>query len=120
MVRATAVVALCERRRFAVAIALGGHRPPLQNLRAVAADCLDRATFHRLFAQRFFLGRFGLSINVGMTAVIVATEIRGSGFTTKITINALVIDVELPVDIFGIFICGVGPCLKLLVKRRGF
>jgi len=87
-----------------------------RNLCAVAPDCLDRATFHRLFAQGFFLGRFGLFINVGMATVIVATEVRGSGFTAKIAVDALVIDVELSVDIFGIFICSVGHCLKLLVK----
>jgi len=27
---------------------------PYRNLRAVAANGLDRATFHRLFAERFF------------------------------------------------------------------
>ena len=89
-------------------------------LRAVAADRLDRATFHRLFAQSFFLGRFGLFINIGMAAVIVATEIRRSGFTAKVAIDALVIDIELSVDIFGIFICGVSHFSKLPVKRRGY
>jgi hypothetical protein len=90
------------------------------NLGAVAANCLDRATFHRLFAQRFFLGRFGLFINVGMAAVIITTEVRRSGFTAEVTVNALVIDIELSVDIFGVFICGVSHFSKLLVKRRGY
>ena len=116
MVRATAVAALCERRCFARAIKSGGHRPPLQKSRAVAADGLDRATFHRFFAERFFLGRFGLFVNVGVPAIIVATEIRRCGFTAKIAVNALVIDVELSIYIFGVFICGVGHFLKL-VKR---
>jgi hypothetical protein len=45
--------------------AIGGHRPPQQKtLRAVAADRLDRATFHRLFAERLFFRRFGLFVNV--------------------------------------------------------
>jgi hypothetical protein len=54
-----------------------------------------------------------------MAAVIVATEVRGSGLTAKVAVDALVIDIELSVDIFGIFICGVGHFSKLLVKRRG-
>jgi hypothetical protein len=54
-----------------------------------------------------------------MAAVIVATEVRGSGLTAKIAVDALVIDIELSVDIFGIFICGVSHFSKLLVKRRG-
>jgi hypothetical protein len=77
-------------------------------LRAVATDRLDRTTFHRLFAERFFLGRFGLFINVGMPTIIVATEVRGRGFTAKIAIDALVIDIEFSIYIFRIFICGIG------------
>src|SRR5438445_2928825 len=79
-----------------------------RNLRAVAANGLDRATLHRLFAESFFLGRFGLFINVGVPAIIIATEVRRRGFTAKITVDALVIDVELSFDILGVFICGVG------------
>ena len=85
-----------------------------KNLRAVAADGLDRATFHRLFAERFFLGRFGLFVNVGMPAIIIATEVRGRGLTAKIAVDALVIDVELSIYIFGIFISGVRHFLKLV------
>jgi hypothetical protein len=55
-----------------------------------------------------------------MTAVIVATEIRRSGFTAKVAVDALVIDVELSVHIFGIFICGVSHFSKLPIKRRGY
>jgi len=87
--------------------------------RAVAANCLDRATFHRLFTQGFFFRRFGLFINVGMAAVVIATEVRGSGFTAKIAVDALVIDIELSVDIFGVFICDVSHFSKLLVESRG-
>src|SRR5947209_20577321 len=76
MVRATAVAALCERRAFLLDIESGDQRPPLQNLRAVAANRLDRASFHRFLAQGFFLRRFGLFIDIRMAAVIVATKIR--------------------------------------------
>ena len=91
---------------------------PYKNLRAVAANGLDRATFHRLFAERFFLRRFRLFVYVGMSTVVVTTEVRGRGFTTKIAVYALVVDVELSFDILGIFICGVGHFLKL-VKTSG-
>jgi hypothetical protein len=33
-------------------------------LLAVIADCFDRTTLHSLFAERFFLGTFGLFIHV--------------------------------------------------------
>src|SRR5882724_2215563 len=75
IVRATAVAAVCDRRGFLLGIGFGGHSRRYRNLRAVAADGLDRAAFHRLFAERFFLGRFGLFVNVGVPAIIVATEI---------------------------------------------
>ena len=91
---------------------------PYRNLRAVAANGLDRATFHRLFAERFFLRRFRLLVYVGMSTIVVTTEVRGRGFTAKIAVYALVVDVELSFDILGIFICGVGHFLKL-VKTSG-
>ena len=89
-----------------------------RNLRAVAANGLDRATFHRLFAERFFLRRFGLLVHVGMPDIIIATEVRGRGLTAKIAVDALVVDVELSIYILGIVICGVGHYLKL-VKTSG-
>ena len=91
---------------------------PYKNLRAVAANGLDRATLHRLFAERFLIRRFRLLVYVGMSTIIVTTEVRGRGFTTKIAVYALVVDVELSFDILGIFICGVGHFLKL-VKTSG-
>jgi hypothetical protein len=84
----------------------------LRHLRAVAANGFDRATFHRLFAERFFLRRFRLLVYVGMPTIIVTTEVRGRGFTTKIAVDALVIDVELSLYVLGVFICGVGHFFK--------
>ena len=89
-----------------------------RNLRAVADNGLDRATFHRLFAERFFLRRFRLLVYVRMSTIVVTTEVRGRCFTAKIAVYALVVDVELSFDIFGIFICGVGHFLEL-VKTSG-
>ncbi len=85
-----------------------------RNLRAVAANGLDRATFHRLFAERFFLRRFGLLVYVGMPTIVVTTEVRGRGLTAKIAVDALVIDVELSFYILRVFICGVGHFSKLV------
>jgi hypothetical protein len=76
-----------------------GHRPPLQKmsiLGAVVANCFDRTTFHCFLAKRFFFRRFGLLVNVGMAAVIVALEIGRGGFTTQIAVDALLVDVVLP------------------------
>jgi hypothetical protein len=85
---------------------------PYRNLRAVAANGLDRATFHRLFAERFLIRRFRLLVYVGMSTIIVTTEVRGRGLTAKIAVYALVIDIELSLYILGVFICGVGHFFK--------
>src|SRR5256885_7618460 len=45
--------------------------------------------------RSFFLGRFGLFVNVGVPAIIVTTEVRRCGFAAKIAVDALVIDIEL-------------------------
>src|SRR6266404_5677262 len=76
-------------------------------LSAVAADRLDRAAFHRLLAERFFLGTFRLLVNEGVAAVVVAFVISGRGFPAKIAVDALVIDVVGTRDVFRIFICGI-------------
>ena len=76
-------------------------------LAAVAADGLDRATFLRFLAKRFFLGTLRLLIDKGMAAVVVALEIRGRGFAAQIAIDALVIDVKFTVYVFRIFVCGI-------------
>jgi hypothetical protein len=77
-------------------------------LRAVAADRFDRATFHRLFAERFFLGRFGLLVDEGMAAIVVALEVSRRRFPAEITVDALIIDIEFSLYVFGIFVCHVG------------
>ena len=57
-------------------------------------------------------GDSGLLVYVGMSTIVVTTEVRGRGFTAKIAVDALVIDVELSLYILGIFICGVGHFFK--------
>jgi hypothetical protein len=77
-------------------------------LGSVAPDRFDRATFLRLIAKRFFLGRFGLLVNVGMAAVVVPFEIGWGGLAAKIAIDTLVVDVEFPLDVLRIFVCDIG------------
>src|SRR4051812_26410210 len=76
-------------------------------LRAVAPDCFNRATFHGFLAKGLFLRTLGLLVNVGMTAVVVAFEIRRGRFAAEIAIDALIIDVEFSFHILRVLICSV-------------
>jgi hypothetical protein len=75
---------------------------------AVIANRFDRATFHRFFAERFLLRGLWLLVNVGMTPVVVAFETGRCRFATQIAVDALLIDVECPRYVFGVFVCDVG------------
>ena len=77
------------------------------DLLAVIADGFDWATFHCFFALGFFVGRRWLFENERVTTIIVACEVSRSRFTTKIAIDALVIDVIFSGYVFWIFICDV-------------
>ena len=43
-----------------------------------------------------------------MAAVVVPLEVRRRCFAAQITVDALVIDVELTGYVFGVFVCGIG------------
>ena len=86
-------------------------------LTAVVTDRFDRATFHRFLAKAFFFGRFRLFVNVGMTAVVVAFEIRGRGLSTQIAVDALFIDIKFTGCVLGIFVGDVGH--NLLIEGAG-
>jgi hypothetical protein len=75
---------------------------------AIVANRFDRATFHRFFAERFLLRGLWLLVNVGMTPVVVAFETGRCRFATQIAVDALIIDVECPRYVFGVFVCDVG------------
>ena len=77
-------------------------------LGAVVADRFDRTTFHRLFAETFFLGRLRLLVNVGVTAIVIALKIRGRSLPAQIAVDALLIDVEFAGGIFRIFVGNIG------------
>jgi hypothetical protein len=89
-------------------------------LSAVAADGFDGTAFLRFVAERFFLGTFGLLVNEGMAAVVIALEICGRSFAAQIAVDALVIDVELPLYVLRIFVCNVSHFapLKSVVQVR--
>lgn len=53
--------------------------------------------------------------NEGVAAVLVAFEVIGRGFTTKIAINALVVNVIFARSVLRIFICSVSHKIVYLV-----
>ena len=75
---------------------------------AVVANRFDRATFHRFFAERFLLRGLWLLVNVGMTPVVVAFETPGCRFAAQIAVDALIIYIECPRYVFGVFVCDIG------------
>jgi hypothetical protein len=81
---------------------------PSNGLSAVVTDRFDRAAFHRFLAKTFFLGRLRLLVDVGVTTVVVALEIRGRGLPAQIAIDALLVDIKLPRGVFRIFVRDVG------------
>jgi hypothetical protein len=87
-----------------------------RKLRAVVADGFHRTTFHRFFAERFFLGTFRLFVNVGVAAVVIAFEIGGRGFAAQIAVDALIIDVEFARYVFGVFVRGIGHSFPVKVR----
>src|SRR5438105_7371421 len=90
---------------------------------AIVSDGFDWTAFHRFFTEGLFLRRGWLLIDVGMATIVVAAEIRGRGFPAEIAVDALVIDVELSLDVFGILICDVrhvrlGKCRRRLKRIK--
>ena len=86
------------------------HNSPIldsRTLRSVTADSLYRATFHCLLAESLFFRRFRLFVDEGMSAIVVPLEVGGRCFATEIAIDALIIDVEFPLYVFGIFVCDI-------------
>ena len=75
---------------------------------AVVANRFDRATLHRFLAERFLLRGLWLLVNVGMTPVVVAFETAGCRFAAQIAVDALIIYIECPRYVFGVFVCDIG------------
>jgi hypothetical protein len=85
-----------------------GHETELAGgLSAVVADGFDRAAFLGFLAAGFLVGILRLLEDKGVTSVVVAFEIVGSGFAAEIAVNALIVHVKFAACVFGIFVCYV-------------
>lgn len=73
-----------------------------EQLCAVFADGLNRATFLGLRATRLFIRTLRLLVNEGVAPVLVALEVVWSGLTAEIAVNALIIDVVGAANVFRI------------------
>jgi hypothetical protein len=51
-----------------------------------------------------------------MTPVVVAFETGGCRFAAQIAVDALIVDVEWPRYVFGVFVCDVGHSFTVKVK----
>jgi len=74
---------------------------------SVIADGFDGTAFHRFLAKLLLFRSGWLLVDVGITAIVVAAKITGSGLTAKIAVDTLVIDVIFAGKVFGIAICDV-------------
>jgi hypothetical protein len=75
---------------------------------AVVSDRFYGTTLHCFPAKVFFLWSRRLLVYVGIAPVVAAREIGGCGFPAQIAVDALVIDIEVPCDVFGVFVRGFG------------
>src|SRR6185503_21131446 len=73
----------------------------------VIANGFDRTAFHGFLALRLFVGARRLLENVGITTVVIAGEVGGSGFAAEIAVDALVVHVIFAAGIFRISICNI-------------
>ena len=79
-----------------------------KRLGAVVTDGLHRAPFHRFLAEPFLVRSLRLLVDERVTTVIVSFEIGWRSFAAQIAIDALIIDIKLPRDIFSVFVSGIG------------
>jgi len=73
-----------------------------------ARPSLFRPPFFKYYAERFLLRGLWLLVNVGMTPVVVAFETAGCRFAAQIAVDALIIYIECPRYVFGVFVCDIG------------
>ncbi len=94
---------------------------------AVVADGLNRAAFKGFHAERDIVFGLRLLMDKGITTFVVTAEKRRRGFAAQVTIDALLIDVELTSGVLLPFVCFVShvsarnrndfPCQE--TRRRG-
>lgn len=66
---------------------------------SVVPDRFYRAPFHGLFTESPLFVGGGLDVNVGVSLVIISGEIFRGRLPTEIAVDALIVDVELPVHV---------------------
>jgi len=66
---------------------------------AEITDGIDRATFLGFFAVRFLFRGFRLLLHVAISVFVVTGEVVGGGFTTQVTVNALVVHKVFTFDV---------------------
>ena len=89
-----------------------GGEKPRRVLNAVVADGFHRAAFHGFAAEGFLGVAFGLLEDVAVPAVVIAGEVGWSSLAAEIAIDALIVDVILSFDVFGIFVSEVGHLIQ--------
>src|SRR5690606_8923800 len=75
---------------------------------AVVADRFDRATLEGLHAERDLLLGGRLFVDERIATLVMPGEEPGGGFTAQVTVDALLIDVELARDVLVPLVCFVG------------
>ena len=70
-------------------------------------DRLDRAVLHRLVALGQLLGGLRLLVDIAVTTIVIALEIRRSGFAAQIAVDALVIHEKFSLNVVAVFVCYV-------------
>ena len=73
----------------------------------VVSDSLDRAAIHRFLGERLLFGSLRLFVDIAVTAIVIALEIRRSGFAAQIAVDALVIHEKFSLNVVAVFVCYV-------------
>ena len=73
----------------------------------VVSDGLNRAAIHRFLGESLLLGSLRLFEDIAVTAIVIALEIRRSGFATQIAVDALVIHEKFSLNVVAVFVCYV-------------
>lgn len=73
----------------------------------VVSNCFNWATFKGFHTQLSVLFRRWLIENKGVSTLFLSLEKSGSGLTTKVAIDALLVDIELTASIVFPFLCFV-------------
>jgi len=74
------------------------------DLFAIVTDRLDRAAFHGFLGEGFLLVIGRLLVDKGISPVVIACETVRGGLTTEVAVDALVVHVELALNVVRILV----------------